>query len=61
MRAVYSSFIEREDWFYAISRTVTEHSRGTQASSSSKEVRGLSLTLSNCESLVHLQISSVFI
>ncbi|XP_041638988.1 FYVE, RhoGEF and PH domain-containing protein 5-like isoform X2 [Cheilinus undulatus] len=26
-----SSFIEREDWFYTLSRTVTEHSRGTSA------------------------------
>lgn len=61
MRAVHSSFIEREDWFYAISRTVTEHARGTQAAGSSKEVRGLCMTFSNCESLVYLQISSVFI
>ncbi|XP_044033023.1 FYVE, RhoGEF and PH domain-containing protein 5-like isoform X2 [Siniperca chuatsi] len=26
-----SSFIEREDWFYSLSRTVTEHARGSAA------------------------------
>lgn len=28
---VCSSFIEREDWFYTLSRTVTEHARGSVA------------------------------
>ncbi|XP_039971896.1 FYVE, RhoGEF and PH domain-containing protein 5-like isoform X2 [Xiphias gladius] len=29
-----SSFIEREDWFYTLSRTVTEHTKGSVASNS---------------------------
>lgn len=35
----YSSFIEREDWFYTLSRTVSEHARSSAAlSSGSTEV-----------------------
>lgn len=33
-----SSFIEREDWFYTLSRTVTEHTRGSAFNSCSGEV-----------------------
>ncbi|XP_042364414.1 FYVE, RhoGEF and PH domain-containing protein 5-like isoform X2 [Plectropomus leopardus] len=42
-----SSFIEREDWFYTLSRTVTEHARGSVAlNGCSGEVRDrLRLTL----------------
>ncbi|XP_037641996.1 FYVE, RhoGEF and PH domain-containing protein 5-like isoform X2 [Sebastes umbrosus] len=42
-----SSFIEREDWFYTLSRTVTEHARGSGAfNSCSGEARDrLRLTL----------------
>nr|XP_057911079.1 FYVE, RhoGEF and PH domain-containing protein 5-like isoform X2 [Doryrhamphus excisus] len=42
-----SSFLEREDWFYALSRTVSEHNRGcVQSDDCSGEVRdGLGLAL----------------
>ncbi|TMS19547.1 FYVE, RhoGEF and PH domain-containing protein 5 [Larimichthys crocea] len=33
------SFIEREDWFYTLSRTVTEHTRGSAFNSCSGEAR----------------------
>ncbi|KAM3621202.1 uncharacterized protein V6R79_007811 [Siganus canaliculatus] len=34
-----SSFIEREDWFYTLSRTINEHARGSAAFNSSGEGR----------------------
>ncbi|XP_008292595.1 FYVE, RhoGEF and PH domain-containing protein 5b isoform X2 [Stegastes partitus] len=34
-----SSFLEREDWFYTLNRTVTEHTRGSAAFSCSGEAR----------------------
>ncbi|RVE73236.1 hypothetical protein OJAV_G00048750 [Oryzias javanicus] len=41
-----SSFLEREDWFYTLSRTVSEHTRGSAFSSCSGESReGLKLLL----------------
>uniref|UniRef100_A0A3P9IRH0 FYVE, RhoGEF and PH domain containing 5a n=1 Tax=Oryzias latipes TaxID=8090 RepID=A0A3P9IRH0_ORYLA len=41
-----SSFLEREDWFYTLNRTVTEHTRGSAFNSCSGESRdGLKLLL----------------
>lgn len=55
---LHSSFIEREDWFYTINRTVTEHSRGTQATSScSKEVGRLCTLI--CHIRKHLLVTHI--
>lgn len=42
-----SSFLEREDWFYTLSRTVSEHERGSVAfNRCSGEVSNISLKCS---------------